>query len=189
VGDAVVVDARGKETQSPLARVALDAVGRGWSVVPIHTATAGRCSCGDRLCPAPGKHTHIAWKARMREAAAAEQVRRWWQRWPKANVSVVTGAVSGLVVLDVDPRHGGGDSLSVLEGTYGPLPRTVESLTGGGGQHLYFRHPGTVGPCRPIAPGLDGVHTRAARRSEAQCLPPPRRPAGTPVLSPGERNW
>ncbi len=59
------------------------------------------------------------------------------------------------MVLDVDPRHGGGDSLSVLEGIYGPLPRTIESLTGGGGQHLYFHHPGTVVPCRPIAPGLD----------------------------------
>jgi hypothetical protein len=35
------------------------------------------------------------------------------------------------------------------------LPHTVESLTGGGGQHLYFRHPGTEVPSRPVAPGLD----------------------------------
>ena len=38
---------------------------------------------------------------------------------------------------------------------YGALPRTVESLTGGGGQHLYFRHPGTRVPSRPVASGLD----------------------------------
>jgi hypothetical protein len=91
----------------------------------------------------------------MDDAAGADQVRRWWRRWPDANVGVVTGAVSGLVVLDVDPRHGGDESLAVLEGIHGTLPRTVESLTGGGGQHLYFRHPGTVVPSRSIAPGLD----------------------------------
>lgn len=138
-----------------LSGAALDAAGRGWSVVPMHTVTAGRCSCGDPSCPAPGKHTHVAWKRRMRDAADAEQVRRWWRRWPQANLGVVTGAVSGLVVLDVDPRHGGGQSLAVLEDIHGPVPTTVESLTGGGGQHLYFRHPGTHVPCRPIAPGLD----------------------------------
>jgi len=137
------------------AGAALDAVIRGWSVVPLHTVARGACSCGDPSCPAPGKHTRIAWKRRMRDPADTAQVRRWWRRWPGANVGVVTGAVSGLVVLDVDPRNGGGESLAVLEGIHGPVPHTVESLTGGGGQHLYFRHPGTGVPCRPIAPGLD----------------------------------
>ena len=141
--------------QTPRARAALEAVARGWSVVPMHTATTGRCSCGDPSCPAPGKHTHGPWKERMRDVADVEQVRRWWRRWPDANVGVVTGAVSGLVVLDVDPRHGGGESLAALEGVNGDVPHTVESLTGGGGQHLYFRHPGTFVPCRSIAPGLD----------------------------------
>lgn len=91
----------------------------------------------------------------MRVAASADQIRRWWRRWPQANVGVVTGAVSGLVVLDVDPRHGGDDSLADLEAVHGPLPPSVESLTGGGGRHLYFCHPGTTVLCRSIAPGLD----------------------------------
>jgi hypothetical protein len=91
----------------------------------------------------------------MGAPAGPEQVRRWWRRWPRANLGVVTGAVSGLVVLDVDPRHGGGYSLAICEQLHGPLAHTVESLTGGGGQHLYFTHPGTAVPCRPIAPGLD----------------------------------
>jgi len=149
------MDTRVPPTDRPLARAALEAVGRGWSVVPMHTATAGRCSCGDPSCPAPGKHTHIAWKRRMREAATTEQVRQWWRRWPEANLGVVSGAVSGLVVLDIDPRHAGGDSLALFESIHGPVPHTVESLTGGGGQHLYFRHPGTAVPCRTMAPGLD----------------------------------
>lgn len=64
-------------------------------------------------------------------------VEGWWsQTWPEANVGVRTG--DGLVVLDVDPGHGGGDSLHELERQHGQLPTTVEVLTGGGGRHLYF---------------------------------------------------
>ncbi len=72
----------------------------------------------------------------MLVAAGIDQIQRWWRRWPDANVGIVTGAVSGLVVLDVDPRKGGGDLLAALEDVHGSLPRTVESLTGGGGQHF-----------------------------------------------------
>ena len=139
----------------PCADAALDAVDRGWSVVPLHGAAGGRCSCGDPECAAPGKHTRIAWKPYMTHRADRERVRRWWRVWPRANVGVVTGAVSGLVVLDVDPRHGGGDTLAGFEALHGPLPHTVEALTGGGGQHLYFRHPGPAVPSRPVAAGLD----------------------------------
>jgi hypothetical protein len=137
------------------ARAALEALDRGWSVVPLHTATGGRCSCGDSDCPAPGKHARVRWKSYMELRAGRDQVVRWWRRWPGANVGIVTGAVSGLVVLDVDPRHGGEDTLAELEARNGALPRTVEALTGGGGQHLYFRHPGVRVPSRPVAPGLD----------------------------------
>lgn len=91
----------------------------------------------------------------MHEAADAEVLRRWWRRWPEANVGVVTGAVSGLVVLDVDPRNGGDGSLAALEFVHGALLPTVEVLTGGGGRHLYYRHPGTTVAGRPVAPGLD----------------------------------
>ncbi|MGO8871660.1 MAG: Mut7-C RNAse domain-containing protein [Acidimicrobiales bacterium] len=134
---------------------ALEACGRGWSVVPLHNVTAGRCSCGDPSCPAPGKHPRIAWDRLTREAATPDEVERWWRRWPQSNLGLVTGAVSGLVVVDVDPRHGGGDTLVELESVHGGLPHTVESLTGGGGQHFYFRHPGIRVASRPVAPGLD----------------------------------
>ncbi len=121
----------------------------------MHTAVAGRCSCPDPACAAPGKHPRIAWEAYTHVRASTGKVDGWWRRWPHANVGVVTGAVSELVVLDVDPRHHGVDVLAELESVNGALPRTVESLTGGGGQHLYFRHPGGRVPSRPIASGLD----------------------------------
>jgi hypothetical protein len=63
----------------------------------------------------------------------AETIRGWWTRWPGANVGLATGA--GLLVVDVDPRHGGTASLANLP----ELPPTRESLTGGGGRHLFYR--------------------------------------------------
>lgn len=68
---------------------------------------------------------------------------------------MVTGRISGVVVLDVDPRHGGEATLAALEAAHGPVPDTVQSHTGGGGRHLWLAHPvGTV-PSRPLAPGVD----------------------------------
>jgi hypothetical protein len=72
------------------------------------------------------------------------QVRAWWDRWPTANVGVPTGKRSGLLVLDVDPRDGGPQSLVALERQNGPLPRTTRSSTGGGGVHVFFRYPAEV---------------------------------------------
>jgi hypothetical protein len=66
----------------------------------------------------------------------------WWHRWPDANVGVRTGAESGLVVLDIDPRHGGDETLEHLAAEHGPFPPGRTVATGGGGTHLYFRHPG-----------------------------------------------
>lgn len=52
------------------------------------------------------------------------------------------GRKSGLVALDVDPRSGGDASLCELIEAHGELPNTLEAITGGGGSHLFFAHPG-----------------------------------------------
>ena len=59
-------------------------------------------------------------------------------------------------MLDIDARHDGDASLAGLERSHGPLPPTLEVLTGGGGRHLYFQHPGGTLPNRVgIWPGID----------------------------------
>jgi putative DNA primase/helicase len=68
----------------------------------------------------------------------ADTIRGWWSRFPDANIALPTGSVSGLFVLDVDPRHGGAESLAALESRFGPFPATLESQTGGGGRHFFF---------------------------------------------------
>jgi len=67
-------------------------------------------------------------------------ISNWWRRWPDANVGIATGKVSGLVVVDVDPRNGGDDTLWAMEEQHGPLEAKLEALTGGGGRHLYFQY-------------------------------------------------
>jgi len=67
-------------------------------------------------------------------------ISNWWRRWPAANVGVATGRASQLLVIDVDPRNGGDETLEELEAQLGPLEARVEALTGGGGRHLYFEY-------------------------------------------------
>ena len=61
--------------------------------------------------------------------ADADEISDWFRRWPDANIGIVTGAVSGLVVLDIDPRHGGEESLGRWEAEHGPLPPGIEART------------------------------------------------------------
>jgi len=107
---------------------AAQAYGRhGWSVIPIQPAD---------------KRPLIPWRAYQERRATAAEISAWFRRWPGANLAIVTGALSGLVVLDVDPRHGGEASLQALQASQGPLPTTLSAASGGGGRHLYFAHPG-----------------------------------------------
>jgi KaiC/GvpD/RAD55 family RecA-like ATPase len=53
------------------------------------------------------------------------------------NIGIATGQ-SGLVVIDIDPRHGGDDSWDTLRRGFAKFD-TVEQQTGGGGRQLFFR--------------------------------------------------
>ncbi len=134
---------------------ALGYAARGWPVFPCHTPKGGGCDCHRADCGSPGKHPRT--KNGAHDATTdAVQIERWWAMWPQASIGIATGAASGLYVLDVDPQHGGGDSLADLEREHGPLPDSPEVLTGGGGRHVVFAHPGGHLPSAVgIAPGLD----------------------------------
>ena len=97
-----------------------------WSVVPIAPRS---------------KQPLLAWLEFQQRRALPEEIRGWFQRWPGANLAVVTGAISNIVVIDIDARHAGEAALQLLEDDAGPVPSTLEATTGGGGRHLYFAHP------------------------------------------------
>jgi len=90
-------------------------------------------------------------------SADRERIVAWWKRWPDAGVAIATGLASGLVVVDVDPRNDGSDGIEDLEAKHGRLPECPVVLTGGGGTHSYFAHPGGEIPCRTNLGGFRGV--------------------------------
>lgn len=148
-------------TATTTAQAALDYLARGWSVIPMFEKA---------------KQPAMAWKVYQRKCASDTTLREWFDDSRNYNVGIVTGVLSGLVVLDVDPRHGGNKSLRELEREHGPLPKTMSSVTGGGGRHYYFSHPGgEVRNRTNIAPGID-------LRGDGGCIvaPPSVHPSGKP---------
>jgi hypothetical protein len=83
-----------------------------------------------------------------------ETIRQWWTKWPDANVGIVTGKISGVIVLDVDRKHGVDGVVSMAELD---IPKTLTIRTPSGGFHLFFKAPaGTIVPRRiGVKPGLD----------------------------------
>lgn len=79
----------------------------------------------------------------------------WWRKWDDANIGVVTGRASNIVVLDIDPAHDGDRSLRKLENSHGKLPPTLQAITGTKGRHFYFKYPEDLSIVRNKA-GLDG---------------------------------
>ena len=111
---------------------------RGWPVFPVHSAAYGSCSCGNTDCTLPGKHPRT--EHGFRDATSdVGVIRDWWRRWPTANIGMRAGSESSLWIIDVDPRHGGDKALAELESIHGPLPDTVEVITGGGSRQRCVR--------------------------------------------------
>jgi uncharacterized protein YdaU (DUF1376 family) len=121
---------------------------------------AGALECAKRgfhVIPVEGKVPLVKdWPEKA--SADAEVIRELWSSNEEASVGVVTGAKSGVFVIDVDDKLDGRGSASLieLERTYGPLPTTLVARTGNG-LHFYFRHPGFPVKNRvsKLGPGLD----------------------------------
>ena len=114
---------------------------RGLLVVPMHTIKDGKCSCPKGYgCERAGKHPMTSHG--VNDATTDhEQIDKWWTEHPDANIGIAAGRGSGILVLDIDPRNGGTETLQRLEKELGPLPETVTSNTGGGGEHRIFEYP------------------------------------------------
>lgn len=116
------------------------------------------------------------------------EIRNRWERFPKANIAVATGDISGVFVLDID-RKGEVDGyagLAELEYLFSPLPATWRSQTPSGGEHRWFRKPAKRALINRV--GLkhqhhDGGHTKFAgldirTSGGSAAVPPSRKPTG-----------
>jgi len=118
---------------------ALGYVALGWPVFPLHTPQVVadrpqpivRCSCGAPDCgKQTGKHPRTP-NGFYSATLDIEQVRRWWTRWPDANIGVRTGVACDLFDIDaVDPL----EATAHLE-MFEIIAPTARS--GSGGWHFY----------------------------------------------------
>ncbi len=129
-------------------------------------------------CPIPLKERSkepnlLELRPYLNRRATEEELVAW--SWP--GVGIVTGPLSGVLVLDVDGPEG---EAELRKHGHPPTPM---ARTGGGGLHLYFRHPnGHVRTGIRVAPGLD------VKASGGYVVAPPSvGPAGRPyewIVSP-----
>lgn len=100
-------------------REALNYLSLGLSVIPLE---------------ARGKRPLIPWTEFQHRRATEQEVKEWFQKWPDANLGIVTGQISGCVIIDLDGPEG------ISQATKLGLETSVVSLTGNG-KHLWYSLP------------------------------------------------
>lgn len=95
-----------------------------------------------------------SWKVYQERYPTVDEVNEWWSKWPDANIALITGALSGIVALDLDIKHGRSSKDFII-------PPTASARSGSGGEHFFFKYP-TVSPVMTKA-GIsgEGVDIRA----------------------------
>ncbi len=138
---------------------------KGWAVLPLYGKLPAIAKADG------GRGVHDA-------TTNAGTIKTWWTKWPDANLGVACGEASGFWALDVDPRHGGDETLAELEKLHGTLPATVEQFTGGGGRHILFTFNGETIPngANRIGAGLDTRASGGYIVVEPSCHPETKRP-------------
>jgi len=126
------------------------------AVFPAHfPLSQTRCTCNQNPCGSIGKHPRTL-NGLKNATTDSNTIQDWIKQYHQFNICIATGAISNIFVLDIDPDNGGRKSLKLLELKFGELPITWTSNTGGGGNHLIFRHPGyQVRNRTGFMPGLD----------------------------------
>ncbi len=142
-------------TANALLAAALDYVRQKLPVFPLYSVVNGRCTCGSASCDGNSRGKHPRTPHGKDDATTNPVIiHRWWHVWPDANIGIRTGG--RLLVVDVDPRTHGTETLALLEAQHGAFPPTYEVITGSPGRHLYFAvTDGTEIRGRRLGPGVE----------------------------------
>lgn len=142
---------------------------RGIPVGPLYGIIHGRCSCDNPSCTSPGKHP-IQKHGFKDFTTDPELIHFLWQKNPNANIGGRMGSESGLVAIDLDVKPdesiNGLESWRDLQAAFDLLPDGPVQLTGGGGAHHLFMHPGQEFRSSTNAlgkHGFSGIDIRADR--------------------------
>jgi hypothetical protein len=97
----------------------------------------------------------IKWEAYQKIRATPDIIRQWWEKYPKANIGIVTGPISNLLVIDCD-------TTAAIQRIQDLIPDSLSvpcETTPRGGMHFFFSHSeGFVNRARV----LDGIDIRTS---------------------------
>ncbi|MBM4222381.1 MAG: DUF3987 domain-containing protein [Gammaproteobacteria bacterium] len=122
---------------SPLKDWAIYYASLSYPIIPLYEPNIkGACSCRKTACSSAGKHPRV--KNGLKDATTdLAVIKDWWTKWPNANIGLITGQSSNLVVVDIDLKNDGFLSLEQLEKLHGALT-APKVRSGGNGLHFYF---------------------------------------------------
>ena len=109
---------------NPTLKAALGYLERGLSVIPVDKDKTPLIE---------------QWEQYQKRHATEDEVRRWWVNNPGANVAIVTGGISGLVVIEANTP---GAKHFILNDIFPLSPIAIAGgIPGRQGYHFYMRHP------------------------------------------------
>jgi putative DNA primase/helicase len=121
---------------SKLIKLAKEYGNEGFSVIPVRPK---------------GKKSLIRWKGYQTRLPSDAELNSWWTKTPKANIGIVTGKISDLVVIDCDSD----DACKRFLAAYPDAKHTRQVKTPRG-IHFYFKHtPGIPNSAGRIGQGID----------------------------------
>lgn len=111
---------------------------KGFSVIPV----------GDKKKPL------VKWAQYQKEKAPVTQIEEWWEKWPDANIGIVTGKISNLIVVDID-LYKREEALAeiqehVPDNALFPIAKSPR-----GGQHWYFEYQEGLKNLADVLPDVD----------------------------------
>lgn len=113
---------------------ALDYERLGFSVIPLRPKE---------------KTPLLPWTEYQKRRASPDEIRKWWDQTPDANVGVVTGFISSIAVVDLD------GPLGLSYGIRTKLTSPMTSITGKGRQLFYKYREGICSSASKIAEKVD----------------------------------
>lgn len=129
----------------------------GWSILPVRAGSK---------CPAMA-----AWEEYQKRPVDLKTLQGWFKALPGLGVGLVTGRVSGVVVIDMEA-----DCPTPLQEVLKAYPTDRIARTGGGGYHLYYRYPDDTDSVENRVRIFDGVDIRGD--GGFVVLPPTVHPSG-----------
>lgn len=116
---------------------ALSYLKQGRSVIPV----------------APGKKHPplVKWEEYQKKLPTEEDILSWWTETPEANIALVTGAISGVSVIDIDGDDG---KESFLHNLQGAIPKTLYHHTPRGA-HIIVEYEEHLKQTAGVLPGID----------------------------------